>query len=99
MTIPNQLSMNDQYEGLYSYRVAPSRTLKGVNILDSCTVFLGASTPLSFCLFTIGPSRPLISVEGITHSERLRSGNKALNLGLFDSVLRDVKKSFSFGKL
>lgn len=32
-------------------------TRKGVNIFDSRTVLLGASFPLSFCLFTTGPSR------------------------------------------
>jgi hypothetical protein len=45
------------------------RTRKGVNILDSRTVVVGASTPLSFCLFTRGPSRPLATtVEGISIS-------------------------------
>lgn len=39
------------------------RTLNGVKILDSCAGLRGVPLPLSFCLFTTGPSRVLETKE------------------------------------
>jgi hypothetical protein len=47
-----------------------ARTRKGAKMRDSCELFLGPSTPLSFCRFTIGLLRLLETKEdGITQSE------------------------------
>jgi hypothetical protein len=71
LTILNQLSEN--ISGII-HAFPTVRTRKGVKILDSRCVLLGASSSFSLCLFATGPSRPVwVKEEGILGDAETRS--------------------------